>query len=69
MIRSFCDSLRRDMTEVTENLRSDLERGTPSRDQDERLRGELRGLRRALQMLEDLEERARRAAAAGDDML
>lgn len=69
MIGSFCDTLRRELREHAELSLTNLERGTPSRDQDERLRGKIEGLRRAIMALDELEERARRAAAAGDDML
>lgn len=65
MILSFCDALRRSITETIEARRDDLERGAGN---DDKSRGEIRGLREVLQTITDLEDRARRQAAGEDDM-
>ncbi len=65
MITSFCDALRRSINEDIEARRGDLERGGGN---DDRARGEIKGLRNVLDMIDDLEARARRQEN-GDDML
>lgn len=65
MIQSFCDLLRKQLREDIEARRDTLETGSPN---DERVRGEIWGLRTAKAMIDELEERARKASASGDDM-
>ena len=65
MITSFCDTLRRSIKDDIEARRDNLERGIGA---DERVRGEIYAMRRILDMVDDLEDRARRQEA-GDDML
>lgn len=66
MITSFCAALRRDLNEGITSRLAELERGRGSREADEKLRGELFGLRYAIDSVVELEERARKTA--GDDM-
>jgi hypothetical protein len=68
MIQSFCTVLRRDLNEAVESRLAELERGRGSREADEKLRGELFGLRYAIESVSALEERARRNEDS-DDML
>ncbi len=65
MITSFCDTLRRSIKDDIEARRDHLERGMGV---DERHRGEIYAMRRVLDMIDDLESRARRQEN-GDDML
>lgn len=65
MILSFCDALRRSITETIEARREDLERGGGN---DDKTRGELKGLREVLETIADLEIRARRQESGADDM-
>lgn len=65
MITSFCDVLRRSINEDIEARRDQLEKGVGSVDAT---RGELYAMRRILDMITDLEDRARRQEN-GDDML
>lgn len=65
MIVSFCDALRREINTTIEARREDLERGGGN---DERDRGEIKGLRKVLETITDLEARARRQESGADDM-
>jgi hypothetical protein len=65
VITSFCDTLRRSIKDDIEARRDHLERGMGV---DERHRGEIYAMRRVLDMIDDLESRARRQEN-GDDML
>jgi hypothetical protein len=65
VITSFCDTLRRSIKDDIEARRDHLERGMGV---DERHRGEIYSMRRVLDMIDDLESRARRQEN-GDDML
>lgn len=58
MIPSFCDLLRKHITAEIELLRNNLEAGTSN---DAGTRGELRACRRFITVVDELEERARRA--------
>lgn len=69
MIRSFCARLRADIEAEVVARRDRLESGTGSWDKDERVRGEIWGFRKALDIVSELEEIARRADKDGDDML
>ena len=60
MINSFCDILRDKIKEDVESRLDNLETGTGSFERDERVRGEIRGLRLASEMVDELEERARK---------
>lgn len=67
MIRSFCARLRADIESEVVARRDRLESGTGSWDKDERIRGEIWAFRKALDIVSELEEIARKAD--GDDML
>ena len=70
MIRSFCARLRADIESEVVARRDRLEAGTGGFTQDERVRGEIWGFRKALDIVSELEEIARRADKDdGDDML
>jgi|JI10StandDraft_1071094.scaffolds.fasta_scaffold49892_3 hypothetical protein len=60
MINSFCDILRDKIKEDVQSRLDNLETGTGSFERDERVRGEIRGLRLASEMVDELEERARK---------
>jgi hypothetical protein len=60
MINSFCDILRDKIKEDVQSRLDSLETGTGSFERDERVRGEIRGLRLASEMVDELEERARK---------
>jgi hypothetical protein len=63
MIKDILDHQRKQLDEQIENHTVNLVRGTPSRDEDQRVRGILRGLQLAKQMIDDTEERLRKAGA------
>jgi hypothetical protein len=67
MIKSFCELLHGTLDEVLEEKRAALERGTGAFASDERLRGEIWGLRLAKDTVELLEERARRSESGDSD--
>ena len=58
MIQDFCSLLRKALKETIEARRDSLEHGAPTRDLDERMRGEIRGIRIALMEIDSLEMRA-----------
>ena len=60
MINSFCDILRDKIKEDVQSRLDNLETGTGSFERDERVRGEIRGLRLASEMVDEQEERARK---------
>ena len=60
MINSFCDILRDKIKEDVQSRLDNLETGTGSFERDERVRGEIRGLRLSSEMVDELEERARK---------
>lgn len=60
MINSFCDILRDKIKEDVQSRLDNLETGTGSFERDERVRGEIRGLRLVSEMVDELEERARK---------
>lgn len=60
MINSFCDTLRSEVKEAIELRRNSLERGAGDFAADERVRGEIWGLRQAIEEINALEEKARR---------
>jgi hypothetical protein len=57
MITSFCDVLRTRAKEAVELRRDRLEKGT---EDDARVRGEIWGIRAFMEVVDDLEETARR---------
>ena len=57
MITSFCDLLRARAKEAVELRRDRLEKGT---EDDARVRGEIWGIRAFMEVVDDLEETARR---------
>ena len=67
MITDFCTALRRELKETVAARLTELERGRGSREADEKLRGELWGLRTAMDAVDELEARARHADS--DDIL
>ena len=60
MIKDALDFQRRQLDEHTDSHTRSLVRGTKSRDEDERVRGILRGLEIARQIVDDLENRLRK---------
>ena len=60
MINSFCDTLRAMLQEHVEACRERLEKGSGGFASDERVRGEIWGLRTAVEAVDALEERARK---------
>jgi len=58
VIQDFCSLLRKALKETIEARRDSLEHGAPTRDLDERMRGEIRGIRIALMEIDSLEMRA-----------
>jgi hypothetical protein len=61
MILDALNFQRRQLDEQIESHTQNLVRGTPSRDEDQRVRGIIRGLQVALQVIEDVEDRLRKA--------
>lgn len=66
MITDALNFQRREIDAQLESHTQNLVRGTKSRDEDERIRGILRGLQLARQIVDDLEDRLRKAGAAED---
>jgi hypothetical protein len=61
MILDALNFQRRQLDEQIESHTQNLVRGTPSRDEDQRVRGIIRGLQVALLVIEDVEDRLRKA--------
>jgi hypothetical protein len=61
MITDACNFQRRQLDEAIESHTNSLVRGTGSRDDDQRVRGIIYGLQLARAIVNDLEDRARRA--------
>lgn len=60
MIEDACNFLRREIDEKIEAQTAALVRGTASRDEDQTIRGLIRGLNMSRAIVDDLEDRARR---------
>jgi hypothetical protein len=61
MITDACNFQRRQLNDTMESHVASLIRGTGSRDDDQRVRGIIYGLQLAISVVNDLEDRARRA--------
>lgn len=61
MITDACSFQRRQLGEMIESHTTSLVRGSSSRDDDQRIRGIIYGLQLAVNVVDDLEDRARRA--------
>ncbi len=66
MIQDAMNFQRRELDEQIANHTANLVRGTPSRDEDQRVRGIIRGLLVAKDIVNDLEDRLRKANADRD---
>ena len=67
MIDDICNYQRRALTENIVSHTEQLVRGTVSRDEDQRVRGIIRGLQMALNIVDDVEERANKAIGGSAD--
>jgi hypothetical protein len=63
MIQDAMNFQRRQIDERVDNHTQNLVRGTASREEDQRVRGIIRGLLEARQIIDDLEDRLRKANA------
>ena len=63
MIQDVLNAQRRLLDEHIDNHTNNLVRGTPSRDEDQRVRGIIRGLMVAKDVITDVEDRLRKADA------
>lgn len=66
MIADACNFQRRQLDEAIEKHTAGLVRGTGSRDDDQRVRGIIYGLQLSRGIVDDLEERLRRAEQRDD---
>lgn len=66
MMKQLMDHQRSEIYALIEQHTAALVRGTPSRDEDQRVRGIITGLERAASVINDTEDRLRKSGALDD---